>query len=65
MKKFYQQNPPGTLKVIWTQLNPTEFAQKIDLLLKVPDVAPSTAEKLTSLQMCRIKIITPHTLQTF
>ena len=31
--------------MVWTLLNPTEFAQKIDLLLKVPDVAPSTAEK--------------------
>ena len=64
-KNFYQQNPPGTLKVVWTLLNPTEFAQKIDLLLKVPDVAPSTAEKMTSLQMCWIKKIPPRTVQTF
>ena len=64
-KNFYQQNPPGTLKVVWTLLNPTEFAQKIDLLLKVPDVAPSTAEKMTSLQICWIKKLTPRTLQTF
>ena len=53
-KNIYQQIPPGTLKVIWTLLNPTEFAKKIDLLLKVPDVAPSTAEKITSLQVCPI-----------
>ena len=53
-KKNYQKNPPGTLKVVWILLNPTEFAQKIDLLLKVLDVAPSTAEKMTSLQICRI-----------
>ena len=33
-KNIYQQIPPGTLKVIWRLLKPTEFAQKIDLLLK-------------------------------
>ena len=37
--------------MVWTLLNPTEFAQKIDLLLKVPDVALSTAENMTSLQI--------------
>ena len=44
-----------------TLLNPTEFVQKIDLLLKVPlpDVAPSSDEKMKSLQMCRIKKIMP------
>ena len=51
--------------MVWTLLNPTEFAQKIDLLLKVPDVAPSTAEKITSLQIRRIKKLTPRALQTF
>ena len=54
-KNFYQQNPPGTLKVVWILLKPTEIAQKIDLLIKVPDVAPATVEKMRSLQMCRIK----------
>ena len=51
--------------MVWILLNPTEFAQNIDLLLKVPDVAPSTAEEMTSLQICRIKKITPRTEQTF
>ena len=46
-------------------LNPTEFAQKIDLLVKVPDVVPSTDEKMRSLQMRQIKNITPPCLQTF
>ena len=64
-KNFYQQNPPGTLKVVWILVNPTEFAQKIDLLIKVPDVAPSTVKKMRSLQMCRIKKITSPSLQTF
>ena len=31
-KNFYQQIPPGTLKMVWALLNPTEFAQKIDFL---------------------------------
>ena len=65
MKNFYQQIPPGTLKVVWILLKPTEIAQKIDLLINVPDVAPSTVEKKRSLQMCRIKKITPPSLQTF
>ena len=43
-------------------LNPTEFAQNIDLLINVPDVAPSTVEKMRSLQMCPIKKITPLSL---
>ena len=64
-KNFYQRIPPGTLKVVWILLNPTEFAQNIDLLINVPDVAPSTVEKMRSLQMCRIKKITPPDLQTF
>ena len=38
-------------------LNPTKFANEIDLLIKVPDVAPSTDEKITFLQMCQIKKI--------
>ena len=53
-KNFYQQIPPWTLKVVWPLLNPTEFSQKINLLLKVPDVAPSTNEKMTCHQMCQI-----------
>ena len=65
MKNFYQQNPPGTLKVVLILLNPTEFAKKIDLLIKVPDVAPSTVEKKRFLQMCQIKKVTPPGLQTF
>ena len=64
-KNFYQRIPPGTLKVVWILLNPTEFAQKIDLLINVPDVAPSTVEKMRSLQMCRIKKITLPSEQTF
>ena len=64
-KNFYQQNPPGTLKVVLILLNPTEFAQIIDLLINVPDLAPSTIEKMRSLQMCRFKKITPPGLQTF
>ena len=36
-------------------MNPTEFAQKIDLLIKVLDVAPSNDEKIIFLQMCQIK----------
>ena len=64
-KNFYQRIPPRTLKVVWILLNPTEFAQKIDLLIKVPDVAPSTVEKMRSLQMCRINKITPPSVQTF
>ena len=38
-------------------MNPSEFAQKIDLLIKVLDVAPSTDEKIIFLQMCQIKKI--------
>ena len=64
-KNFYQRIPPGTLKVVWILLNPTEFAQKIDLLIKVPDVAPSTVEKMRSLQICRIKKIMPSSEQSF
>ena len=60
-----QKDGPGTLKVVWILLNPSEFAQNIDLLINVPDVAPSTVEKMRSLQMCRIKKITPRTGQTF
>ena len=64
-KNFYQKIPPLTLKVVWILLNPTEFSQKIDLLIKVTDVAPSTVEKMRSLQICRIKKITPPSEQTF
>ena len=64
-KNFYQQNPPGTLKVVWILLNPTEFDQKIDFLIKVPDVAPSTVKKMRSLKICRIKKIMPPSEQTF
>ena len=64
-KNFYQRIPPDTLKVVWILLNPTKFAQKIDLLIKVPDVAPSTVEKKRFLQMCQIKKVTPPGLQTF
>ena len=38
------------------------------LIIKILDLPPwlkNTAEKMTSLQMCRIKKITPHTGQTF
>ena len=38
-------------------LKPTEFAQKIDFLIKVLDVAPSNVEKMRSLKICRIKKI--------
>ena len=42
---------------------------RVDLRIKIffnrPDVAPSTAEKMTSLQMCRIEKITPPSSQTF
>ena len=31
--------------MVWILLKPSEFAQKIDLLIKVLDVAPSTVEK--------------------
>ena len=65
MENFYQEIPPWTLKLVWILLNPTEFAQKIDLLINVPDVAPSTVEKKRSLQMCQIKKITPPGIQTF
>ena len=51
--------------MVWILLNPIDFAQKNDFLIKVPDVAPSTVEKMRSLQMCRIKKITPLTEQTF
>ena len=64
-KNFYQRIPPGTLKVVWILLNPTEFAQKIDLLIKVPDVVPSTVEKMRSLKICQIKKITLPGEQTF
>ena len=64
-KNFYQRIPPGTLKVVLILLNPTEFAQIIDLLINVPDLVPSTIEKMRSLQMCQIKKITPTSLQTF
>ena len=58
-KNFYQQNPPGTLKVVWILLNPTEFAMKIDLLIEVPDVAPSPAQKMTFLFIFPINKIMP------
>ena len=37
-KNFYQQNPPGTLKVVWILLNPTKFVQKNNFLTNVPKV---------------------------
>ena len=64
-KNFYQQNPPGTLKVVLILLNPTEFDQKIDFLIKVPDVTPSTVKKMRSLKTCRIKKIRAPSEQTF
>ena len=36
-------------------MNLTEFAQKINLPIKVPDVVPSSDEKITFLQMCQMK----------
>ena len=47
--------------MVWILLKPTEIAQKIDLLIKVPDVAPAIVEKMRTLQMCPIKKITPRT----
>ena len=41
--------------MVWILSNQTEFAQKIDFLMKVPEVAPSTAEKMIPLQMYQIK----------
>ena len=59
MKNFYQQIPPETLKAVWILLMPTEFAKKIDLKIKVPDVVPSTSEKMTFLPNCQTKKIIP------
>ena len=64
-KNFYQQNPPGTLKVVWILLNPIKFAKKIDLLIKVPDVEPYTVEKMRSPKICRINKITVPCEQIF
>ena len=51
--------------MVWILLNLIEFAQKNNFLIKVPDVAPSTVEKMRSLKICQIKKITPPSAQTF